>query len=277
MTARPRRPALVLVGLGVVTAAIAITDPVRGPIQNIIDFALAPDGRSLAFTAVDADGHRRLWVRSYPGGAERVIEGSDGAASPFWSHDSGAIAYVSDGMLRRVALSGGTPALITEAAPMEGAWYDQMILFMPGHARAPLHRIPLEGGPATPATDLRPGETRHAWPAFLPDGRRFLYTVMFEAGGAPAIHLGSLDGMDGREVLSNASRAAVADGYLVYLRDGGLMVQLFDTDMLIPRSDPIPVDELGVTSFSVSRDGLLAYQQGSPALTLVDWRAAGGR
>ena len=83
--------------------------------------------------------------------------------------------------------------------------------------------------------------------------------------------------MEGREVLADASRVSVADGYLVYLREGALMVQLFDTDMLIPRSDPIPVDEVGVTAFSVSRDGMLAYQQGSLALTLVDWRAAGRR
>jgi hypothetical protein len=50
--------------------------------------AISPDGRQLAFTGTERDGSIRLWVRALEGTTARAIEGSDGAAFPFWSPDS---------------------------------------------------------------------------------------------------------------------------------------------------------------------------------------------
>ena len=286
------RPLLFVVAVGVVAIAIAVAMR-PSPARLVNEFALAPDGRWLAFTATDETGGRRLWVRSLADGGERALEGTGGASDPFWSGDSGAIAYVSEGTLRTVGASGGTSRPVTDAAPAAGAWQGDVILFSREHGGGPLYRVSAEGGAAMPATRLRDGDAAHASPAFLPDGLRFLYTALPHAGGEPAIHLGSLDSLDGREVLMNASRVGIADGYLVYLRDEALTVQLFDVDIVIPRGDPIRVGdgapaapgEQGVRAFSLSSAGLLAYQRRLAAtaanaaspVTLVDWRTAKGR
>jgi hypothetical protein len=164
-----------------------------------------------------------------------------------------------------------------------GAWRGDLILFARDGASGPLYRISATGGTAAAVTALRDGESAHGWPAFLPAGDRFLYTVK-SAAGTRTIQMASLDGADVREVLTDASHVVPADGYIVYLRDRALVVQPFDLDTLIPRGDPIHVSEGtpsdtddGVRAFSLSGSGMLAYQVGpetdAPAsVTLIDWR-----
>jgi serine/threonine protein kinase len=65
---------------------------------------VAPDGRSLAFTAT-RDGKRGLWVRSLDGSAARYLEGTEGASQPFSSPDSRLIAFWASGKLRKVEAS----------------------------------------------------------------------------------------------------------------------------------------------------------------------------
>jgi hypothetical protein len=51
------------------------------------DFALSPDGRSIAFVA-RAEGQTRLWVRALDHGEAQPLPGTEDAAMPFWSADS---------------------------------------------------------------------------------------------------------------------------------------------------------------------------------------------
>jgi hypothetical protein len=257
------------------------------------EFAIAPDGRRLAFAAADDSGTRQLWVRSMPQADERPLPGTDDAAHPFWSSDSRFIAYFAGGALRKIAAEGGVPTVIGSATGASGgAWHGDVILFGAG----PLYRVPSGGGTAVPVTVLRDGETAHSRPVFLPEGRRFLYTVT-HADGATRVDLGSLESPERREVLSDASGVALADGYIVYIRKHALHVQPFDVGLLTPRGDPIQVSDGapsvpggdGVRAFSLSAAGILAYQRGpavAPAagegkidrpVTLVDWRLTAQR
>lgn len=249
--------------------------------RAVHEFAIAPDGQRLAFSAAEADGTRRLWVRSTTAVDERPLPDTDGAAHPFWSPDSRFIAYFAAGALRTVAADGGVPAVITAAAAAAGgAWHGEEILF----AMGPLYRVPASGGTATAITRLGDGESAHASPVFLPDGQRFLYTVT-QAGGEPRVRLGSFASMEPRDVLSNAAGVALADGYIVYLRDRALHVQPFDIALLTPRGDAFLVRDgapsqpggAGVRAFSLSGAGILAYQTGADNIgypvTLVDWRS----
>jgi hypothetical protein len=253
--------------------------------RAVHEFAIAPDGQRLAFSAADADGTRRLWVRSTGAVDERPLPDTDGAAYPFWSPDSRFIAYFAGGALRTVAADGGMPAVITAAAAAAGgAWHGEEILF----AMGPLYRVPAGGGTATAITRLRDGESAHASPVFLPDGQRFLYTVT-QSGAEPRVRVGSLTSMEPRDVLSNAADVALADGYIVYIRDRALHVQPFDIALLTPRGDAFLVSDGapsrpggdGVRAFSLSGAGILAYQTGAgnigSPVTLVDWRTTAQR
>jgi Tol biopolymer transport system component len=72
-------------------------------------FAISPDGRQLAFTAVDKDGQQKLWVRALGTTTARVLAGTEQAAEPFWSPDSHEIAFFTDTQLKRINIAGGGP------------------------------------------------------------------------------------------------------------------------------------------------------------------------
>ena len=78
-----------------------------------------------------------------------------------------------------------------------GAWSAAdggVILFTPSSAQ-PLFRVSPSGGKSSPATtlDRNRGDISHAFPRFLPDGRRFLFFVENKNESRRGIYLGSLD------------------------------------------------------------------------------------
>jgi len=91
----------------------------------VSELSLSPDGRHLTFTPVGQDGHSQLWLRDLDSLVSRPVPTADGAQSPFWSPDSGTIAFQSGNKLERVDISGGAPqaicASITLRAFTEGS------------------------------------------------------------------------------------------------------------------------------------------------------------
>ncbi len=89
------------------------------------------------------------------------------------------------------------------------------------------------GSTPTPLTELPGTDWTHAWPSFLPDGRRFLFTAKHWTSAAESsqqgIYLGSLDGAEPRRLLPDLSSAVyAAPGYLVFARNGVLHAAPFD-------------------------------------------------
>ena len=78
--------------------------------------ALSPDGSVLVFVAVDDSGTRRLYVRPLASPDARSIEGTEGAASPFFSPDGEWIGFFAGSSLKRVSLAGGVPITV------QGSW-----------------------------------------------------------------------------------------------------------------------------------------------------------
>ncbi|MGE5278240.1 MAG: protein kinase domain-containing protein [Acidobacteriota bacterium] len=236
-----------------------------GPVE------ISPDGARLVFTARRGEEPNRLWVRGLRDSAARPLPGTEGAQRPFWSPDGRSIGFFADRAFKRIDVNGGpvfTLALGTESRG--GTWNrDGVILFAP-NARGPILRVSADGGKATPATVYGPTDATHRYPWFLPDGRHFLYLVRHSGAGPgqkPEIRVGSLDSKESKVVLSVASNAAYASGYLLYVREGALVAQDFDLDRLAISGEPVTlapdvlVDKRfsrGV--FSASENGVLAYQ-----------------
>jgi dipeptidyl aminopeptidase/acylaminoacyl peptidase len=149
------------------------------------------------------------------------------------------------------------------------------ILFAPA-ASSVLFRVPATGGDAVAVTtlDAASGEAQHSYPAFLPDGRHFLYASVGTMTGALAprgVYIASLDrDQPATLLLPQATQAFYASGHLLFLRNSKLMAQSFDPERRELRGAPIALVEqvdisttgaTGVTaSFSVSDNGVLIYQ-----------------
>src|SRR5262249_3665883 len=158
---------------------------------------------------------------------------------PFWSPDSRFIGFFAGSKLKKVPLTGGPSLVLCDAISGRGGTWsaDNTIVFAPGFS-GPLQRVSAAGGiPASiTALDSAYGYVNHRFPHFLPDGRHFLFTaVTGTAGGAPKpsrILIGSLDARETTLLVQTESSAVFASGQVLYLRDGTLMAQAFDTRRL---------------------------------------------
>ena len=257
-------------------------------------FAVSPDGRRLVLIAADDSGQARLWVRDLASAAFQPLPGTESASYPFWSPDSTHIAFIAAGKLKTIAASGGTPVTICDGGFRTGTWSrDGFILFAPAGS-SPLSRVPAAGGEPTPITtlDKADGEIQHSYPAFLPDGRHFLYSsIGSRTGGAlypRGVYLGSLNAVEpARLLVPGATQGRYANGHLLFLDRGRLMAQPFDTTRteLLGAAISLVEDTMvstagatGVTgAFSVSDNGVLVYQTGLNTASQPTWFDRTGR
>jgi eukaryotic-like serine/threonine-protein kinase len=240
---------------------------------------LSPDGRYLAIAATGADG-KRLWVRPLDSLEARALPGTEGASFPFWSPDSAFIGFFAQGKLKKIALTGGPPQTLCDAANGRGGTWnrDGVIVFAPTNAGV-LYRVPAAGGVPAPVTNLAvPGSQEfHRFPEFLPGGRRFLYEVYQGGPNVDGIYAGSLDGARPVRILPDQSNAAYVSpngsgrsGRLLFRRGDSLMAQPFDPERLRLSGEMFPVAEqvgpifslIGSAAFSASDSGVLAYWRG---------------
>ena len=251
--------------------------------------AVSPDGRSLAFTAESADGRRQLWVRPLDSSVARPVAGTVNAVTPFWSPDGRWIAFIQDQQLRKVAIGGGEPVTLCDRAFAGGAWNERdVILFTTSTFN--LAAVSASAGTPSPLTRIDPQaeETQHVWPAFLPDGRHFLY-VRRSIRQEPQVYLHALDGGAETRLPIDATMVQVAGGFLWFVRNRTLMAQALDAKRNVPSGSPIAVSEdirvadRGPTGpethlFSVSPAGVVAFQaDASPGFELVWYDRRGQR
>jgi serine/threonine protein kinase/Tol biopolymer transport system component len=229
------------------------------------EFALSPDGQTIVFRAPDESGNDSFWLRSIATG-NAVAVGESGSF-PFWSHDGQSIGFFAPGQLRRMDRTGRALQDIA-AAPLGrgGSWNaDNVILFV-GQQNGPVQRVMATGGEVRTATTLLPGHSAHRFPAFLPDGRHFIYfaTGTVEAQG---IYMGALDDSSAVRLTAADSAAVVLPPDRIIYNTGGVIVsrqldianaRLVGPASTIVESSPInPFSPLGL---SVSNTGVIAFR-----------------
>jgi Tol biopolymer transport system component len=245
--------------------------------------AVSADGRSVAFAAAGPSGPPMVWIRQVNALDARVLPGTEGARLPFWSPDGRFIAYSAFNSLWKVEATGGPPQRLSEertSAITGGTWgSSDTILY--SSLFGPIVQLRASGGRTVPATTLEKGHEAdvHSFPFFLPDGRRFLYTVRSPNPERSGVYLKSLDSGESRLVARASSNVNyVQPGYLVYARDGVLEAQPFDVDRATTTGEPSTIaeqidqfPESGIAAFSVSDGGLLAYRGGGAATSRLLW------
>jgi Tol biopolymer transport system component len=231
-------------------------------VAGVAPLAMSPDGRRLAFVAIDKDGQPLIWVRSLDAAIAQPLKGTEGAGLPFWSPDSKFLAFVADRRLKKIDVAGGPPQTIADAAVSVGSWSSEGVVLFNASGNGPLSRTSGAGGVVTPVTSLETGELRHVFPQFLPDGQHFLYCG-FGANGT-AIYVGSLNGTARTLLLRDVGpQVAYSEGRLFFVRADTLMMQRFDATALKLVGEPSPMAEIPGGTFSVSANGVLAYQSGT--------------
>jgi serine/threonine protein kinase len=133
---------------------------------------VSPDGKTLAFSAVDDKGRTNLWLRPLDAQQATMLSSTEDAAMPFWSPDSRYLAFVADRKLKTINISGGDAQTIADDAHSGcGDWNPAGIILFCKQNFGPISQIPASGGQVSPATRLNQNEFDNASPTFLPDGR----------------------------------------------------------------------------------------------------------
>jgi Tol biopolymer transport system component len=235
--------------------------------------AISPDGQKIVFVAA-SEGQSRLWVRSLDSVSARALTGTDGASFPFWSPDSRSLGFFADGKLKRIDVDSASVLILTDAVNggRGGSWNrDGTIIFTPSAANTPIFRISAAGGAPSAITRTNGNETNHRFPYFLPDGNHFLYYVV----GAPeshGIYVSDLNGSAARRLLDVDSAPVYSStGQLLFVRQGTLFAQDFDTKRMELKGSPSPIADRiaaagtaqGSVAVSASMTGQLIYRSAS--------------
>jgi Tol biopolymer transport system component len=266
----------------------AVAAPPKGAFGEAL--AVSPDGKRLAFLA-SADGVNMVWIRTLDVVTAQPMPGTEGAnVGVFWSPDGAHIGFFADGKLKRAPVGGGPIQKICDATlPSGGTWgKDDVIVFAAG-ANEGLSRVAAAGGQPTVITtlDASKKENSHRWPAFLPDGRHFLYLARNISLDNSVVYAASVDDpAHPTQVLVTPSSALFAPpGYLLFVRERSLMAQPFDPGALRTTGDAFPVAEnVGASTtrvmlgaFSVSDTGVLAYGTGTSPNRQYAWFDRAGK
>ena len=251
----------------VVRSVVALPADVRIADLNEGALALSPDGIHLAYAA-SRGGATQLYLRTMDQLEARPIPGTESASYPFFSPDGQWLGFFADSKLKKVALSGGAPVILTEIpSPLAAAsWGADDTIVVRAHTNSVLFQVSADGGSLEALTTRRNGESDHVSPQFLPDGKTVLFTV--RSAGDSQIVVQPLETQERRVVLERAYGARyVPSGHLVYPQSGTLMAVAFDLEQLEVTGSPTPilegVGESGNPSwfahFAFSDTGTLVY------------------
>jgi Tol biopolymer transport system component len=239
------------------------------PNRALASFAISPDGRAIAFVGV-AGLRTQLWLRSIDEIDVRPIAGTEGATGLTWSPDSLSLAFVV-GRQIKIARLGGAVRLLAEVPPDlgatgVGAWGQSGTILLGSAAPAGgvgLISVDVASGKISVVTRCANECEGHVQPAFLPDGRRFLYSAL---GTPSGLFLGSLDTAEARKISPDYGNVGLSSSHLFALSSSGppLLAYPFDAAGDATLGEPVVVtDQVAWNpqnrrgTFSVARNGTL--------------------
>jgi hypothetical protein len=245
---------------------------------------ISPDGRTLYFRANTAGNHLQIFRRRLDELTATPIEGTEDAVGFLPTPDGRNLMLSFPGaVVKRVSVDGGPVEMIVEGAPgVGGVARDGTVLF--GGDDRPIRRLlPNHTLEDVTTIDKAHGETGHALPWFLPDGKSFLFLAVIrnvERGTVQHVLCGArLGSKQITRVGEISSRVEYANGQIFFVRGGTLMAQPFDVSDFKFTGEAEPIaDNVGFSvrsgnaGFSVAAGGTIVYQSFPPSrrLAVVD-------
>jgi Tol biopolymer transport system component len=224
-----------------------VNPPENGMLGGYV--AVSPDGRGVAYIALDPSGKTMLWVRTVDSAVARPLPGTEEAWFPFWSPDSRWIAFFSFGsltrsQLKKVDAAGGQVFVVTNSGiGRSGAWSPDGTIYY-SSAGGAIRRVSAAGGKSEPVTrlDTALGEIDHTLARLLPDGDHILYLVHSYRPEIQGVWITSARNPgERRRLLPDNTLAEYSAGYLLFIREGVLVAQPFDMRRLELSGEALPV------------------------------------
>ena len=256
--------------------------PLRGEVNHL---AVSADGSLLAYTTPDdKSGKNVINVQKIGSRAVTTLAGTEGASYPFFSPDNQFVGFFADGKLKKIAVTGGSPQVLTLASNGRGgSWGSKnVILYAPNTGRS-IWKINSDGSHAEDLTIkyFSPKESTHRWPLFLPDGEHFLFFggnfKNVDNDPDSGIYLASLNGGDRKRIVLAHSNLAYANGQLIFLEwHRGLVAVKFDPSSgKIEGEKKLIADGIGFqpstyyAAFAAGTNGTVVYNASAGATTSV--------
>jgi Tol biopolymer transport system component len=262
--------------------------------MSVSHMALSRDGTMLAFVSPEENSALpMLYVQRIGSSSVALLPGTQNASYPFWSPDGAYIAFFANGKLQKIAVSGGTPQVLTSAlAARGGSWGNKGVIIYAPNAESPIWRVNVDGTGMAPVTQgIRTVEDQsHRWPVFLADGNHFL----FWAGNfgnskddrLSGIYVSSLDGKERKLVILCHSSFGYDSKNLFYADDQRQLVSIaFDASAAtVSGSTTVLANVVGFqpstywAAFTVAPNGTLIYNTSvGAAQSALTWMDRSGK
>ena len=247
------------------SSAAALTISTMG-----LGLAISPDGAKVVYVG---NGATQIFVRALDALEPVAIVAGNPLGGLFVSPDGLWVGFVESNTIRKVAITGGPVTTVTtgKGIPTGAVWApDETILFASNESSSGIRRVSAAGGTPEELTRVNAaqGDAGHRWPALLPGGRSFLYTITAQTGGLDAAQVAVHDLSTGTSKVlfrGGSQPRYVASGHLVFFASGGLRAIAFDLSRRETYGAAVPVlaqlaaNTSGAGQFSVANDGTLVY------------------
>jgi len=263
-------------GEAVVHASLVMPDGIELGATHLMAVAISRDGTRVAFVG-DDDGTNRIYVRSLHETEARVLEGTEGGDSPFFSPDGQWIGFFAGSKLRKIAVGGAALQTLADAPSHRGGDWgrDGFIYYAPTTIGA-IWRVPEGGGAAAEVTRKEPDqdEISHRWPRLAGDSKTLLFSIWTGPGDDEHHIAMKTIGAAEHHVLvrgGDAPRYAAGIGSLLYTHMGELYAVRWSPSLTaLGKAVPAPtsvqpndgVGNEGCGNYAVSDNGTLVYLVG---------------
>ena len=276
---RPAAPPVVRLGMPLASSE-------RPEAWNFPVVAVAPDGKALVYVSESA-GAGQLYLRRMDRVDATPIAGTEGALSPFFSPDGGAVGFYAGGALKKVSLGDGVVSTLCKTTgAYGGAWLKSGDIVL-GAFSGPLRRVSASGGTPEPLTVLAAGEAAHRWPAISLDGATVVYTTSNSTGPGleePRLVAQSLTSGRREFLTAEGTYALFAgdDNHLLVMQGGVATAVAFDASRLRTSGSQVPFIE-GVMQSSTGAaqigrsPSVLTYLRGALETRRLVWVDRQGR
>jgi eukaryotic-like serine/threonine-protein kinase len=220
---------------------------------------LSPDGGYLFYYGPDA----QIWIRNLQEGTDEPLGGTDGFQIARWSPDGRQIAFFTEHKLKKISLDS---RIVTEICDLElgiFSWGASNVILV--ETVVGLKAVSVETGRIQLHTK-ESADWLDVYPAFLPDGRHYLFVRIdknryYTRGASGVLHVGTLDNRPSRSLDIRVIPSAVtyAAGYLLYNTYRGLVAQAFDASEIRLLGKPtLLIPSAGkAIYFSAAENGIL--------------------
>jgi eukaryotic-like serine/threonine-protein kinase len=233
--------------------------------------AISPDGRYLAANAAG-----RLLVKTPDTPGFVPVANATNINNPVFSPDAQWVAFVQNGKLRKMSVTGGAAIDICDvgAAPLGVTWTALDTLLFSRGAEG-VWSVPASGGAPTRVVSVDPDKQLTNGPQLLPGGTHVLFTLasagaVGRAGGwdDASIVVESLSTHERHTLVSGGSDGRyLTSGHVIYVRQGTVFAAPFDLRRLALTGAAVPVRQgISTNAGGVSFGG----QGGASQLTVSD-------